>query len=505
MPLPGIPLQIGPWTGSVRYDLAVEEVGAHEMFDMQNARLGKSDQVESRKGTASYKSEAVISGTPTLTMVTEFRVDSSTTEVVIVHGAVIAKYDSGYSAITGSVTATAGDDNTWEVVNANGVLVATNGVDTNAWKWTGAGNASDLDDDARFTKGRHIAWFDNRLWIANVNGATNQVWFSDIADIETWGATSFFNFGGEVLGIVPMRNELVVHTTIGIFTLISTGNATVPYLPNQRTGVTSDAGPLAGVDGRSCVVLPNDTQMCVLSDGIYAYEGGTEIVKKSHQLDGRYWDSINASRLTQAFAGVFPGENEVWFVLPFGATQTNPNSIVCYNYLKDRWHGPYNGWERNCFALIANKPHLGDFGGFLWDHDDDDGNDNGESIVTYAEHGAPAPLGDERVRWLRARHYYDSQGEYSMTYTQLGSDVDGEAVTIDLASPGFILDQDFLDSGTRLADSTQRTQDTKLLDYSTHMSGKLANNAVGEKWSHRKIFLRYKRLGALSKPKPTDT
>jgi len=502
MPLPGTSLQIGPWTGSVRYDLAVEEVGAHEVFDMENVRLGKSDQMESRQGTESYKGEAAISGTPTLTMAKNFRISSSSTQVVIVHGAVISKYDSGYSAITGSVTVTAGDDNTWERVNANGVLVATNGVDTNAWKYTGTGNASDLDDDARFTKGKHIAWFDNRLWIANVNGATGQVWYSDIAAIETWGATSFFNFGGEVLGIVPRANELVVHTTIGLFTLIATGNAEVPYLPNQRTGVTSDGGPLAGVDGRSCVVLPNDTQLCVLNDGIYQYKGGAEFMKISGPLDGRYWDNINVSRLPQAFAGVFPFENEAWFVLPFGATQVNPNSIVCYNYLKERWHGPYNGWERNCMALIDEKMHLGDFGGFLLDHDDAGNNDQGASINTFAEHGAPAPLGDEKVRWLKARHFFDTQGDYTMTYTQMGEDIDGQAETIDLDSPGFTLGDEL---GTRLASSAQSSQDTRLLDRSMQMSGRLANNSVDQRWSHRKIFLRYKRLGAFTKPKPVDS
>ena len=504
MPLPGPPLQLGPWTGSVRYDLSVEEVGAHEMFDMENTRLGKSDQVESRRGTASYESEAAISGTPTFTSVFEFRVDSSTTEVVTVAGAKIYKYSSGYSNITGATTITAGDDNTFERVNANGTYVMTNGVDTDAIKWTGAGNASALDDDGRFSKGKHLAWFDNRLWIGNVNGATNQVWFSDIADIETWGATSFFNFGGEVLGLVPMRNEVVVHTTIGIFTLIATGNATVPYLPNQRTGVTVDAGPLAGVDGRSCVVLPNDTQLCLLNDGVYAYAGGTEITKISGPMDGRYWDNLNTSRLTQAFAGVFPAENEAWFVLPFGSSQTNPNSVICYNYLKDRWHGPYKGWERNCYGLLSQKPHMGGFSGQMWDHDDDSGNDDGSSINTLAETGAPAPLGDERVKWIRARHYFDSQGNYTMTATQIGSDVDGEAEEVDLRSGGFILDQDRLDSGERLGSNTQLQQDTRLLDRSTEMSIRLANNSVSQKWSHRKIFVRYKRLGALSKPKPVD-
>ena len=68
MPLPETSLQLGPWSGGVRYDVPVEEVGAHELNDMENTRLGTADQIEQRKGTLSYNSLGAVNSAATLTM-----------------------------------------------------------------------------------------------------------------------------------------------------------------------------------------------------------------------------------------------------------------------------------------------------------------------------------------------------------------------------------------------------------------------------------------------------
>ena len=487
----------GPWWKGVRYDIPVEEVGTDELSDMENTRVGSGGQVAVRPGTLSYKSASAISGTPTITMAAEYDQNATTTHVVIVAGNAIYKYDSGWSAITGSVTVTAADDNTFQWANCNGTLVATNGADTDAWKWTGSSNATVLDDDGRFTKGKHLAWWDNRLWIGNVNGATNQLWYSDTADIETWDATSFINFGGIVTGITPSQSALVVHTDDGIYTLTPTGNSVVPYKPLKRT-------QRSGLDGRSCITLPNDVQMLVREDGIYAWSGGSQITKISQALDGGYWPNINTARLHKAFAGYFPREKEVWFALPYGgAGQTNMNHVMVLGEYTDtesgqtlhRWHGPYTGWERNCFALIDQKPHLGGFSGVLWDHDDSGYDDGTSAINASFETGGTAPLGDDlRVKWLNARHLFDGQGDYSITVSQSGSDLSGTTQSLNIDGGGFILDQSSLDL-TKLYVSRQVPRETALQGFGPHASLKISMNANDQTFSHRKIMMRFKPLG----------
>jgi len=504
VPINAQSLQLGPWR-TVRYDIPSEECGPDELSDMQNTRIGTAGQVESRPGTLSYKSEAALSGTPALTLAAQFNSNATTSHVVIVAGTAIYHYSSGdWAAITGSTTITSGNDNTWEWVNADGTFVMTNGVDTDAIKWTGSGNASALDDDARFTKGRHIAWFDNRLWIGNVNGATGQLWHSDIADIETWGATSFINFGGTIRGLMPTQNALTVHTTDGIYTVIPTGNAVNPFSTNQRTGSNLSA-PLAAEDGRSIVALPNDFQVMVLRDGIYEWTGGAEINKISFELDGGYWPSINKSRLFQSFAGHFPQENEVWFALPYGTSQVNMNHIMVWNRKTRGWHGPYEGWERNCFALVDDVPHLGDFGGILWDHDTENTDNVTTAIDAWFTTGAPPPVGpDVRVRWLHARHYYDGRGNFNVTASQYGVELVGVSESVSMDGTGFTLAADTLGVGV-LGPVTQLSQDVPLTGYGPTSRLKISQNAIDQSFLYRKIVARFKALGRFGKPKPVDT
>lgn len=493
MPLTADSVQLGPWKG-VRYDIPIEDCAPDELSGMQNTRVGQGGELQQRPGTASYGSEAALAGTPTIVMAAQFNSDANTSHIVIVAGTAIYKYDSGWSAITGAVTVTAADDNTFEWVNANGTLVATNGVDTDAWKWTGTGNAAALDDNARFSKGKHIAWFDNRLWIGNVNGATNQVWYSDIAAIETWGATSFFNFGGIVTGLVPTQNALTVHTTDGIYTLQSTGDATTPYRPNKRTAK-------AGVDGRSCIALPGDVQLMILDDGIYEWSGGAELEKVSGPLDIGYWDILNSDRLSKAFGLYHPTENEVWFALPYGSGQTAMNHIMVWNRKKRAWYGPYEGWTRACAALISRKPHLGGLDGILWDHEPTDNDDAGTSIDAWAETAAPSPLGaDVRVRWLGGRFYYDAKGDYDLSVQQTGADVVGSANSLNLTGNTLVLPGDLPEF---ISDDTQFSQDLELFGYSAQTAIRFSMNAPSQTWTMRKAFLRYKPLGRFNKPQPT--
>lgn len=502
MALNAMSIPLGPWR-TVRYDVPPEECAADELADMYNTRIGSGGQVEPRPGTLSYQSAAAIAGTPTVTLAAEFDATATTTYVVIAAGAKLYYYNSGWTDITGFTTITAGNDNTFEWANCNGTLAITTGVDSAAIKWTGTGDATALDVDSRFTKGKHLAWFDNRLWIGNVSGATGQLWYSNIADIETWGATSYFAFGAIITGLVATQNALTVHTSEGIYTLIATGNAVTPYVPNRRTG-SNQAAPLAAVSGRAIVALPGDVQVMVCEDGIYQWSGGADLDKISYALDGGYWNTIRTSRLGQSFALFFPRENEVWFALPYGSSQTNMNHIVVFNRRTGGWHGPYGGWERNCGALVDGKPHLGGFDGILWNHDTGD-DDNGTAIASWFETGSPAAIaGDVSVRWIGARCLYDGKGRYNVTATQRSTELVGASSLLDMSGAGFTLGTDILGSDVILQEVRQLSQDMSMLGYSPSCGIRISQNAVNQSYSFRKIFLRFKPLGRQLKPKPVD-
>lgn len=506
MAIRGEDIQYGPWTGGVWYSRPEEDVANDEISSMENCRIQASGAVEKRLGTASYKDAANISLDPTMTMCAEFIVPPSTTpHVVVVVGTAIYKYSSGWSAITGSVTITAADDNTfeWAVDEGTGVIMATNGVNV-PWKWTGTGNAAVVDVDSRFTRVDHVAHWDNRVWWGSTGTDYDRLWFTDIADINTIGATSFYQFGSPITALVSTRNALSVHTTAGIYTMVPTGNSQIPYQQQQRTSRASK-------NGRALVVLPGDIQLMLRDDGIYSWDGGDDIEKMSFNFDIGYWPDLVTSRLGQSFAVYYPLEAEAWFWVPHGTGQTDMNHIIIYSDRHEQWFGPYTGsgsyFTRNCAALIDQKPHAGtlngsgDIGGKLEDHapantyNDDDDTANGIAIRSFFRTGATAPTSSaERIRWLHNRTYYDATGNYSVIVNQESSGVSGTTETINISGGGFTLNVDKLDEA-QLGTVRMLAQDTDLSEYDPHTSLKFTNNSIDEFFRIRRCHPVYKVIG----------
>jgi hypothetical protein len=504
--------QLGPYVEGQRYDLPAEDISQFGIRDMQNMRLTVAGAAEKRLGTKSYKSESAISGTPTVTACGQFQIPGGAAPVFIVAGDKFYEYSSGWVDRSGSVSITAGDDNTWEWVRAFDNLVATNGVDTDAFKWSGSGNATVLDDDARFTKAKHLGFWDNRLWVGNVNGITDRVWYSDIGDIETWGATNFYNLGSPVSAIAPQQNGLAIHTEDAIHSLIPTGNSTIPYQLQQRTS-SDPQNPQRGgsLSGRAVITLPNDTQMFPLDDGIYAWSGGTDIQKVSHALDLGYWDTLNTSRLHQSFAIYYAKKNEVWFWLPYGTSQTNMSEIMIMStklfyqdpvsqQMRNVWYGPFNAttttFERNCAAIIDNEPHAGTFGGKLLDHAPANTfNDETAAYSSYFETGSPPAVDSGTdARWLYADIYHDSLGEYIVTVQQTAAAIGIINGSFTTTAPGGALGSFTLDT-SKLAAVRAQIKQVELLGYDPHTSLKFSNNNADEPFRIRRAHTHYAIIG----------
>lgn len=508
-------VSVGPWPGGVNYSLPTEDVPVDQLATMQNCRIGAAGQVEKRPGTASYGGREPIGGGPTLTSCGEFRESNGTATRFITAGNKFYEYVIGsptpandvWTDRTASITITAGDDNTFEWAYANGTLVLTNGVNPPV-KWTGAGtDITALNVSSRFTTAEHVAFWDNRVWMANTNADKDRVWHSDIAGFETWGATSFYNIGSLVTALVPMQNGLSVHTLAGIWMLIPTGNATTPYQLQQRT-------QQAGAGGRSAVTLPGGIQLFIREDGIYRWEGGDEVVKASRALDHGYWADLNQSRISDSFAVYFPRENEVHFFLCNGAAQVQANHVMVYNMgagddADPFWWGPSTGMTYNCAALIANKPHAGDFDGYLQDLETgtQDATKTDKSIDAFFKTGSQAE-DDEAVtsrRWLFARCYFDDKGDYDVTCDQTSPGLTGKTSALRMGSGagalgGFTMDADVLGAGSKNKPAVVYG-DIDLQGYDAHSSLVVTNNSADEPFTFRHFHLVHKDIGKRRKRK----
>ena len=489
MPIAAESLRLGPWRSGVNYSLPAEDMPPDGIYEMENCTVGLAGEVAKRNGFEKYNSSAMNSGA-TVTACGQV-VLAGTEKVFAFCGDKFFDVTGGTATDrTGSVTITAGNDYTWDWVLAGNTLIAVNGQDTDGIKWTGgSANAATLDDDSRFTKAKWVTFWENRAWVANVNGATDRIWRSDAGDIETWGSLSFNSVGFDITGLRPFQNVLSIHTEQGIHTLTPTGNATIPFQQQQRT----QRGTVAG---KSIVTVPGERQLFVRDDGIYQWSGGASVEKISLALDDRYWSNLNVARLPYSFAMYYPAQEQVWFFLPYGASQTTMNSVVIYSARLNAWFGPYNGFARDSAALIDDLPHAGDFAGRINKHDSGT-NDDGAAIRGSFETAAIAPFGDAiECRWLYNRLLYDNEGSHDLDIAQISAGIVSNFQSVQMGQTGALLDSTFvLGTATLESNVSGLTSDSDLFGYDARTRLRISNFNLNETFTIRRTSLQYKPIG----------
>jgi len=507
------PYQVGPWLRGVNYAKPASELGVDELFATQNTVIGNAGQCADRKGSDPYITTAMNSNA-TITAVGKQKFTAASERVFAIAGDKFYEDASGtWTDRSGGLTITAGNDNVWSLVNAGGTLIGNNGVSGDALiKWTAAGgNIAAWDVDSRFTWAKHVEYWDRRAWAGNTSSGVDRVWRSDAGDIETFEATAFYQFGEDVTGLRRFNNDmLAVHTNESIFLLVPTGDATTPYRKFNvlQDSAKPDEGAMGGaVSGRSIVNLPNGTQVFVRREGVFAFNGGPQLIKISKKLDGsRYWDDIVKDELNTCFAVHYAAKEQVWFCIPHGSGTTTMNHIMVYDYglsilTQDHvWYGPFTGTSQNAGALIDDLPHMGDYNGFVMKHDtanvDDDGStENG--IDAYFETAAAAPTGGaDEVEWLRARHFYEVTGNHSVEVQQQSAGIPAEVQDLNMGGSYDAIGTTFAIGVSAIAgDNVVEFKDTKLMGSDPFTKMRYRNGNGNEPFSIRRIILFAKPLG----------
>ena len=489
MPIAAESLRLGPWRSGVNYSLPAEDMPPDGLYEMENCTVGLAGEVSKRNGFAKYNSSAMNSGA-TVTACGQV-VLAGTEKTFAFAGNKFYDVTGGTATDrTGTVTITAGNDYTWDWVLAGSTLIAVNGQDTDGIKWTGgSANAATLDDDSRFTKPKWVTFWENRAWVGNINGAADRVWRSDAGDIETWDSLGFYSLGFDITGLRPFQNVLSIHTEQGIHTLTPTGNSTIPFQQQQRT----QRGTVAG---KSIVTVPGERQLFVRNDGIYQWSGGASVEKISLALDDRYWSNLNVSRLPYSFSLYYPAQEQVWFFLPYGASQTTMNSVVIYSARLNAWFGPYNGFARDSAALIDDLPQAGDFAGHIMKHDSGT-NDDGSAIRGSFETAAIAPFGDAiECRWLYNRLLYDNEGAHDLDIAQISAGIVSNFQTVQMGQTGALLNSTFvLNTSTLESNVSGLTSDSDLFGYDARTRLRISNYNTDETFTIRRTSLQYKPIG----------
>ena len=494
-------LSIGPWTEGAVYALPPEDLPGTALAATQNTEVGIGGFLKTRPGLSKHIS-AALGSTPTLTATGKAVFSSSSSSRFCIAGAVFYEDVSGtWTDRTGAATITAGDDNTWQWVNANGDLYATSTSLADVQiKWAAAaGNIAHATVSGRFTKAKFCAWWDNRLWYAHEDTFEERVWFSNILTPETVGASSFLNVGAPITGLTTLRTGLVVHTDEGLH-LIQYDRSLSAYVQQQR-------GDRGTVSARSTVLNAMGQLFFVRSDGVYQWDIDSPIAtevsatptKISGVLDGpRYWDIINKTRLPFSFAINNEAKNSIWFVLPHGTAQTDMNHVMVYDYARKIWYGPYLGFTRNCGAYFDHAPYLGGYDdGLLYKHDTGT-NDNGVAIDAWFETAAlPGVDFGVDVRWLWAATAFGVTGNYNITIQQISARTVTRSEAYN-AGGSFDSIGSFIIGISSIAGSTVlRSAETSLQGYSDSMQLRYSNGNLNEEFNVRRVTIPFRPLGII--------
>ena len=487
----------GPFIGGVDYSRPSDDISPDTLYDGQNIRINPDGSAEKRPNTEPFIDAQLNSGAVVTSIGQHQFSASSEREYAMVGDKFYENVSGTWTDRSGSATMTAGQY--YELVDANGTLIGHNGNSGDTIvKWTAAGgNLATLDVDSRFTTAKHWEFFDNRAFAGNLNVSAGRVWRSDAGDIETWDATAFYNIGETVTGLKRLGDSLAIHTKDSINMLVPTGNATVPYrrLPKRAQGT---------VAGRSIQTVTitgvGEVQVYVRNNGIFAFDGESS-TKISQALDGdRYWNNVNTSALSNAFSLVYEARDEVWFFLPYGASQTTMNHIMIFNYRQKIWYPPFKGVTRACGAIINEKPHAGSYDGYVHTHagtnvDDDDGSVT-TAVDAWGMTSSRAPDHEaSQVRWLFSKISYEVAGNYEMQITFSNPTSVSGTKTITISGGLDAIGSFQIGTSVIGGNDLVANDDIPLTGYGPHIQIKFRNANSNEKMVVRKITSIFRSIG----------
>lgn len=391
---------IGPFgfMGGLNSNAATNTIGKDQMSDAQDVYLVEGDLLK-RPGSRTLNASA-ISGTPAVTGITDWQTAAGQRYQVVTAGTKIfqtADLGTTLTDITGAVSITSGATNQSTWASLNNILVRCGGPDVPI-KWTGTGNAANLGGSP--PTGNLCYTVNNFLFISGVSSLPSRVYYSNVIDPETWGASNYVDFrkddGDKVTALSGMDQSLVIfkRNSIGKFdttSLTISGSTTLGPLYTSVPG-TGCVGPTA-LD-----VLP-DGKIVFLSTNshVYLYDGSVlEDIGDPLPPKSNIQDKLNNLVLLQyTVIRYYPTKKQIWISGINSGSSTN-NIILVFDYTRHVWLAPFTNINANAMAACIdtrstiNHPVIfltGNFAGQVYEQDFGNTNPENSSSSTIDGYG----------------------------------------------------------------------------------------------------------------------
>lgn len=306
----------------------------NELTVANNIRLDEGGVVRRRGGWTKLVSTAVGSAGNLIGLVHGSWLVSGvlTRYVVVTDGTKVFWLNSAsWTDITGGVVMAPGTTTLVSFAQMNNLLVGFDG--TNApWTWDGLAGSISLLSGSPPIGNMGIVW-QNRLFFAGKGTARTRLYYSDVGDPATWGASSFMDVpspydGDEITGLAILYGNLIVFKRNSIYLI--TGDAPENFVISKTNAAVGCVSPYSVISvdnlvyfvsdkGLYALNLSNTKQICYRVEPRYNYA-------VTNQLAG----SLTKNRIQSL---QYRYRNEIWVALDSTASgQDQHNQVEAHNY-----------------------------------------------------------------------------------------------------------------------------------------------------------------------------
>lgn len=467
---------IGPfgYIGGLNADSLSFEISQDQMSDGQDTQVIYGSL--QKRGGSTYINTSALNSAATVTGLYDWLANSGTRYLLIVCGSKIyqtSNLGNTPTDITGSATITAGNNNQHSFASLNNIVVICGGTTPDTpLQWTGSGNVASLSGSP--PTGNLCVTANNFVFISGIAATPSRVFWSNISDPQTWGASNFVDFrqgdGDSVTALADFNQNLVIfkRRSIGLlYTQTTSVSGTTTLAP-----LTQIAYGVGCAGSQSWDHLPDGRIVFLGSNAhAYIYDGASvmDISDRKYPLGSfqSNFDALPAGRLPYASVQTYPTKRQVWFSVSTGTSTTN-NQIFVYDYRYETWMPPFTGISANVLEAVVDTRSTpshavvmctGTYAGFVTEQDK--GTTNVENSDTHIDgYGTisimlgPDQTDFEPKSLIVPYETQSSAGSLSVNYGFNGYKETGQSYQVNLQSSSAQLDVNFILDQSALAGNT---------------------------------------------------
>jgi hypothetical protein len=418
--------------------------------------------------------------------------------------------------ITGAITISAGYQVEFVEYRIGGTkyIIGVNGQNP-PFKWTGSGNAAALGGSPPNCK--WIAYFNNYIFLANVSGNEEKIYFSALSNPESWDTTNrMFTFDDAITGLGVYGRMLVVFKRSSIGVIAGFGSSSWTKTDKLVSGVGCVGGHTIK-NGRLGGAEPKDVLLFLSDDGVYAFDGTANVVKLSHSISDKFTSSTSTSRFNEArlqYATATFSNKYNWYILSLsdGGDSINdmvivldmshpfmsPDGMICVP------HWPMDGVTANAICTRKSSDidniYFGDDVGFVYLYDETAFAEStgGGAVAAYTGYWH-SKIFDIKKHWLlrETNVLGDNIGDTDIR-VYINADLEsgyGQSATINMYDSADLIGTTFVLDSSVLGGKTFLYRTANINNCGRFLSFRLSQDIIDEKMIVNQIDIYVKEMG----------